>query len=169
MKSKIKCPKCEVAMKVIECDGVETDECPACGGIWVDCHEEKQAIRIKPAAFTVAELKNLRNVYKPLGRKEKVQYFKCPHCGKLMWRKNYMHHSGVIVDKCRDHGTFFDKGELEKAIEFIKKGGAEYEKLKIAEYGLSELNSRLTTEITRVECTMYRLHWMGRFLSIIGF
>ena len=32
--------------------------------------------------FTVDELRNLRKVYKPLGRTEKVRYFKCPHCEK---------------------------------------------------------------------------------------
>ena len=79
-----------------------------------------------------------------------------------------MHHSGIIVDKCTDHGTFFDKGELEKATEFIKKGGVEYEKLRIAETGIAETQMKLTREITRVERTMYRLHWIGRFLSMIG-
>lgn len=124
---------------------------------------------MQPAIFTVDELHNLRRIYRPLGRTEKVKYFKCPCCDKLMWRKNYMTYSGIIVDKCQDHGTFFDKGELEKAVEFIKKGGVEYEKLRVAETGISETQSKLTREINRVETTMYRLHWIGRFLSMIGF
>ncbi|MEA3489672.1 MAG: zf-TFIIB domain-containing protein [Candidatus Omnitrophota bacterium] len=165
----ITCPKCNVRMKTVIRGGVETDECPECGGIWVDRVEEKQVLEMEPAVFTVDDLRNLRKVYKPEGKIEKVKYFKCPRCGKFMWRKNYMHHSGVIVDKCREHGTFFDKGELEKAIEFIKKGGVEYEKLKIAEIGIYETQSKLINEISRVERQVWRLHWVGRFLSMLGF
>ncbi|MBN1353468.1 MAG: zf-TFIIB domain-containing protein [Candidatus Omnitrophica bacterium] len=169
MAKDIKCPKCEVKMEVSKIGTVETDRCPSCGGIWVDRAEEKEALDMKPAVFTVDDLRNLRKIYKPLGRVEKVKYFKCPRCGKFMWRKNYMHHSGIIVDKCADCGTFFDKGELEKAAEFIKKGGSEYEKLQIAERGIAETQTKIDRELTRVECTMYRLHWVGRFLSMIGF
>jgi Zn-finger nucleic acid-binding protein len=150
-------------------NAVQTDECPKCGGIWVDCMEEKQVLEMKPAVFTVDELHKLRKIYKPLGRTEEVKYFKCPRCAKFMWRKNYMHHSGIIVDKCQEHGTFFDKGELEKAVVFIKKGGCEYEKLRLAETGIAETQSKLTREIGRVETTVYRLHWIGRFLSLMGF
>ena len=169
MKNKMKCPKCKVEMKILELGGVETDECPKCGGIWVDAIEEKQALEMKPEVFTVDELRNIRRVYEPLGRIEEVKYYKCPRCESLMWRKNYMHHSGIIIDKCRNHGTFFDKSELEKAIDYIKKGGIEYEKLRVAEVGIEQTQSKMAREISRVETTMYRLHWMGRFLSIIGF
>jgi len=166
---KAPCPKCGGTMNIIKRGSLETDECPGCGGIWIDNMEEKEVLKMEPAVFTVDDLHRLRAVYKPEGREEKVKYFKCPRCGKLMWRKNYLSHSGIIVDKCRDHGTFFDKGELEKAIEFIKKGGVEYEKLRITEKGLGEVHSRITREINRVEVSMYRLHWVGRILSLLGF
>ncbi|MCM8760640.1 MAG: zf-TFIIB domain-containing protein [Candidatus Omnitrophica bacterium] len=165
----MRCPKCGVDMTVADVEGCEVDECPRCGGIWVDVEEEKSALGMKPTVFTVDEIKRLRQIYQPLGQIEAVKYFKCPRCGELMWRKNYMHHSGIIVDKCHRHGTFFDKGELEKAAEFIKKGGVEYEKLRIAEKGVAETQAKLIRELGRVESTMYRLHWMGRLLSSLGF
>jgi len=163
------CPKCGIAMKIVAGEGVETDECPKCGGIWVDRQEEKRVLEMKPAVFTVEELRMLRKVYQPFGTSEPVRYVPCPRCGELMWRKNYMHHSGIIVDTCRSHGTFFDKGELEKAIEFINKGGIEYEKLKLTEHGVAEAREKLAREIGRVEMSVYRLHWIGRFLSCMGF
>ena len=119
------CPKCNVKMKLVREGGIETDECPKCGGIWVDSFEEKAALRMKPEVFTLDEIRDLRRVYKPMGRVEKVKYYKCPRCAKLMWRKNYLRFSGIIVDKCKEHGTFFDKGELEKAIEFLNQKIAE--------------------------------------------
>jgi Zn-finger nucleic acid-binding protein len=163
------CPKCKVLMNIVQHDGVETDECPECGGIWVDYYEEKQVLEMKPGVFTVDDLHNMRRMYKPDGKIEEVKYHKCPICSKLMWRKNYLNHSGVIVDKCREHGTFFDKGEIEKAIEFIKLGGVEYEKLRVAEVGIAETQSKIVKEINRVECNMYRLHWISRVLSLMGF
>ncbi len=165
----IKCPKCDVEMSIINRGGLATDECPSCGGIWVDRMDEKKVLDMEPTVFTVDELRYLRKVYKPEGKVEEVKYFKCPRCASFMWRKNYMSHSGIVVDNCRDHGTFFDKGELEKAIEFIKKGGAEYQKLKITENGIYDTQHKLVKEISRVETQMWRLHWIGRFLSIMGF
>jgi Zn-finger nucleic acid-binding protein len=40
-----------------------------------------------------------------------------------MNRVNFAHCSGVIIDVCRGHGSWFDKDELRKIIEFIRKGG----------------------------------------------
>lgn len=33
MVGKIKCPKCNVEMKIIKLNETETDKCPKCGGI----------------------------------------------------------------------------------------------------------------------------------------
>lgn len=165
-----KCPKCAIDMDIVSSDGVEVDQCPRCGGIWVDTAEEKQALEMTPQVFTVDELRRLRTAYKPVEWKtEDVRYYKCPRCENLMWRRNYLEHSGIIVDKCRDHGTFFDKGEIEKAIEFVKKGGIEYEKLKIAEKGISEANIRIDRLSDKVERISYKLPWWARMLLYLGF
>ncbi len=163
------CPKCDITMTVVTDEGVETDICPKCKGVWVDNIEEKQVMQILPEVFTVNDLHNLRNVYKPVATIDReVKYFKCPRCSELMWRKNYMSHSGIIVDSCATHGNFFDEGEIRKAVEFIKAGGIEYEKLKITEHGLSEVRSKLIKEISRVE----RADLLGkraRWLMLLGF
>jgi Zn-finger nucleic acid-binding protein len=164
----IDCPKCGVRMKVVKRGGIETDHCPECKGVWVDNFEIKKVLEMKPSVFTVDDLRNIRKVYKPKSRKEKIKYFRCPRCYKFMWRKNYLTHSGIIVDKCKDHGTFFDHKELEKAIEYVKSGGVEYEKLRVAEVGISQTRSKLNREINRVERHVWRLHYLGRILSLIG-
>jgi len=155
-------------MKTVKENDVETDICPKCKGVWIDNFEEKQVLKIIPEVFTVSELHNLRLIYKPSGIVEKVKYCKCPRCGKFMWRKNYMHHSGIVVDKCKEHGAFFDEGELQKAIEFIQAGGVEYEKLKITERGIRETRDKLLRDISRVE----RADLLGRrarWLMLLGF
>ena len=40
-----------------------------------------------------------------------------------MNRVNFADCSGVIIDVCHDHGTWFDRDELRRVIEFIRAGG----------------------------------------------
>jgi Zn-finger nucleic acid-binding protein len=40
-----------------------------------------------------------------------------------MHRRNFARISGVIVDECRGCGTFFDAGELEDVLAFVRSGG----------------------------------------------
>ncbi len=40
-----------------------------------------------------------------------------------MSRMNFARCSGVIVDVCKGHCTWFDRDELRSILEFIKKGG----------------------------------------------
>ena len=40
-----------------------------------------------------------------------------------MNRMNFARHSGVIVDVCKRHGTWFDRDELRQIVEFIRAGG----------------------------------------------
>ena len=47
---------------------------------------------------------------------EKIRYIPCPICHELMNRVNFANFSGVIVDVCREHGTWFDRDELRRAL-----------------------------------------------------
>jgi Zn-finger nucleic acid-binding protein len=42
-----------------------------------------------------------------------------------MNRVCFAHCSGVVVDVCKAHGTWFDKDELRRIVEFIRAGGLE--------------------------------------------
>jgi Zn-finger nucleic acid-binding protein len=52
-----------------------------------------------------------------------VSYIKCPICSKLMNRVNFGTKSGVIVDRCKEHGVWLDGGELRHLFEWMKAGG----------------------------------------------
>jgi len=47
-----------------------------------------------------------------------------------MNRMNFARCSGVIVDVCRGHGTWFDASELRGIVEFIRAGGLELSRQK---------------------------------------
>ena len=42
-----------------------------------------------------------------------------------MNRINFARCSGVIVDICKGHGTWFDRDELSRIVEFVRGGGLE--------------------------------------------
>jgi hypothetical protein len=54
-----------------------------------------------------------------------------------MHRLNFARCSGVIVDVCRKHGTWFDTNELHRIVQFIRAGGLDRardrEKLELSE------------------------------------
>ena len=54
---------------------------------------------------------------------EKISYVPCPVCRQLMHRVNFARCSNVVVDICKPHGTWFDKDELRRIVEFIQVGG----------------------------------------------
>jgi Zn-finger nucleic acid-binding protein len=50
-----------------------------------------------------------------------------------MNRKNFAEVSGVIVDVCKKHGTWFDLGELPRVLAFVAAGGLERSRHRIGE------------------------------------
>jgi Zn-finger nucleic acid-binding protein len=101
---------------------VTLDECLACGGLWVDppSFERICAEREEQAVVLRADLP-VPNVLAPRADR----YWPCPACGHLMNRQNFARLSGVIVDVCKGHGVWFNAGELQAIVEFIRAGGME--------------------------------------------
>jgi len=52
-----------------------------------------------------------------------VRYRPCPDCGTIMNRVNYARISGIVVDVCKQHGTWFDAQELPALLDFVRRGG----------------------------------------------
>ena len=61
---------------------------------------------------------------------ETVRYRPCPVCRTLMNRVNYARISGIIVDVCREHGTWFDVHELPALLQFVRAGGLDTARTK---------------------------------------
>lgn len=52
-----------------------------------------------------------------------VKYLRCPFCSEFMQRRNFGKVSGIVVDVCAKHGTWFDIGELARILFFVSDGG----------------------------------------------
>jgi len=117
------CPRCRVDMEAILIGNTNLRECPRCEGIWADTDSlqricvdrEQQAAVLGVARSLPTDTNNL----------EQVRYVPCPVCNKLMNRVAFAHCSRVVVDVCKTHGTWFDKDELRRIVEFIRAGGLE--------------------------------------------
>jgi Zn-finger nucleic acid-binding protein len=134
------CPRCRAALQPFSLRSTPLRDCPKCGGVWSDAlaleriraNQEEQAA-VLGMAFTPATAGTVE---------EKVRYLPCPVCSGLMNRVNFARISGVVVDVCKEHGTWFDRDELRRTVEFIRSGGIDLARNKeIAE--LREQQRRL--------------------------
>jgi Zn-finger nucleic acid-binding protein len=97
------------------------ERCPGCLGLFFDPDELEVIIdREVPPAQTIDHLA-LARLAEYNG--EPVRYRKCPVCRKMMNRINYGQSSGVIVDRCREHGLHLDAGELRRIEAWVRAGG----------------------------------------------
>jgi Zn-finger nucleic acid-binding protein len=121
-------------------------ECPQCDGIWMEaaaferiCADREQQSAVlgapSPVPSPAAGLE-------ARGNGGAVRYVPCPECGQLMNRLNFARCSGVIVDLCKGHGTWFDREELRGIVEFIRAGGLETSRQKEKEQ-IAEERQRL--------------------------
>ena len=120
-----RCPRCSATLTVTAIGSAFLEECSACGGVWVDAQSFQQICqsREQQSAYVGAGSPVAAPSLGAAARHESVQYVKCPACGQLMNRMNFARHSGVIVDVCKRHGTWFDRDELRQIVEFIRGGG----------------------------------------------
>ena len=128
----LKCPLCCIDMVSKQLGGSALRECEKCGGLWLDllafekiCADREQQSAVLGVASTMPG-QPIAVSPEPI----KIRYLPCPQCGQLMNRMNFAHCSGVIVDVCRGHGTWFDRDELREIIEFIQRGGLELSRQK---------------------------------------
>ena len=100
--------------------GIRLQECGKCFGLWLDTATFERICRDAEQQAAVLGSRISMGAPVALGP---VRYLRCPHCRDLMHRVNFARCSGVIVDVCRAHGTWFDASELHRIVHFIRDGG----------------------------------------------
>ena len=118
----LKCPRCREDMQALRLGSVTARECAQCGGLWLDpASLQALATAREEGAGVVSALaaRVPQNTTPP----DVVRYVPCPRCDKLMNRSNFARSSGVILDVCKAHGVWLDRGELQRVIHFVESGG----------------------------------------------
>ena len=130
--SVLKCPRCHVDMSSVTIGAEAMRECERCAGLWVEagafekiCADREQQSAVLGTAVPAPAQQTASGV-----GAGQIQYAPCPQCGQLMNRINFARCSGVIVDFCKGHGTWFDRDELREIVEFIRGGGLETSRQK---------------------------------------
>ncbi len=119
--SEMTCPACAGAMLQGTLGTTRLHECGACFGLWLDpatfdgiCRDSEQRAAVLGAAVP----------FDPqVGSLQPVRYRPCPTCREPMTRTNFARCSGVIIDVCHLHGTWFDANELQQIVKFVQEGG----------------------------------------------
>jgi Zn-finger nucleic acid-binding protein len=141
-----RCPHCQVEMTSLEVGSEAILECPKCAGLWVDVASLERicAAREQQAAALGIVLPEPRET--GTGKRNiSVRYVPCPECSKLMNRVRFAR-SSVVVDICKGHGTWFDRAELQRIIEFIRAGGLDESRAKEKQELADERRLRRQTE-----------------------
>lgn len=117
------CPACKLEMERINigiAEDIVIHRCSQCDGMFIG--EECLEITIKHQTGVVHKvdysvlrfiLDNPRQEH-DAGR----EYRNCPVCAKRMNKAIYAAVSGVLVDRCLDHGVWLDSGELQQLFEW---------------------------------------------------
>jgi len=121
------CPRCDIKLKTIDLNLKGTfliDRCDQCLGLFFDPGELEALLEATVSNVFLIDRAGLDGIN---SSRQQVQYaityVKCPVCAQLMHRVNFGAKSGVIVDRCKDHGVWLDGGELRHLFEWMKLGG----------------------------------------------
>lgn len=107
------CLRCHNEMKKQNAHGVLVDRCPSCKGIWLDKGELDRIVRQEgdPNDEIVRQARKEKRAEKDI----LMFVGSCPKC-YVPGMKKYKRF-GITIDVCGGcGGTFFDKGELDKAV-----------------------------------------------------
>lgn len=133
-----RCPGCRGVMHAAQVGPLALADCATCAGVWVDAatfDALRASIEAQAAVLHQTAAGRGAPVTAPAG--ERIRYRPCPRCEQMMNRVNFAKYSGVILDVCRDHGSFFDRDELQRVVRFIQAGGLdrarEKDRLALAE------------------------------------
>jgi Zn-finger nucleic acid-binding protein len=98
-------------------------ECDRCGGLFLD-HDKLGALVAAHRPKVEGE-RRTSIVQPPAPPIDPVTYLPCARCNVRMNRTVFGKSSGVIVDVCSTHGTWFDARELTASLAFVERGGIE--------------------------------------------
>ncbi len=150
---RLRCPDCKLNFHAFRGDDGLLRDCDACGGQFVD-HALLKALLERREAYGTRAPRPPR--FNPLDNP--VRYVACPVCDDIMTRRNFGRSSGVIVDVCGKHGTWFDSGELPRVLAFVEAGGLAYARKREE---IEERDKAVSARVRDVERTLEPLRAPG--------
>ena len=111
----MKCPTCDAEMRIVREADIATDECTACGGVFLD----KSELNVL-ATGMAGDIEFCSRDKDELS--DKFGARKCPKCADTVMRKvELLRYTDIIFDYCpKCQGFFLDRGELKAMNEELR-------------------------------------------------
>ena len=145
------CPSCHIDLQALALGASKVHECPQCSGLWVDVETFQQICADRDRQAAVLGGATPDPLAAPQLTLDEVRYRPCPVCHKLMNRLNFSERSGVIIDICRGHGSWFDRDELRRIVEFIRAGGLEAARARDLQHWETEKRKHRPTPVASID------------------
>jgi Zn-finger nucleic acid-binding protein len=126
LESERTCPRCTIRLRTIDLNingRFLIERCDDCLGLFFDPNELEALLEATVANVFSIDRRQLDSINALKKSDYGVSYIKCPVCSTIMNRVNFGLKSGVIVDRCREHGVWLDGGELKHLFAWMKAGG----------------------------------------------
>jgi Zn-finger nucleic acid-binding protein len=137
---KRRCPRCherpDLEARLV--GDVLLDECTHCHGVFVDrttlervlAERDQPSLAALGTGVAAAPASVTASAASPRPEETGRVYVPCPDCDAIMNRLNFGRRSGVIIDVCGAHGTWFDARELSRVVAFVESGGLDESRRK---------------------------------------
>jgi len=160
--TELRCPTCRADMSSYQAGAGRLFDCGSCGGQFVEHALLRQLLeRREVAGRFLPQNPRRRN---PL--EQPLVYIECPECHELMHRKNFGNSSGIIVDVCARHGSWFDNGELPQVLKFVEEGGLA--RARYAQQSCAERPASPSFEIIRTPTISTVAHDVTAAIASVG-
>jgi Zn-finger nucleic acid-binding protein len=116
--STLSCPRCDSPLFEGRASDVVLLGCGECAGIWLDNESAQLALKSMDRRITELSQRASSHAHAAPAKDARIH---CPACKKSMPRVS---RSGVDLDVCIEHGTWFDRGELVQIIEAMRPRAA---------------------------------------------
>lgn len=144
------CPRCNCGLKTIDLTNngaLLIERCERCFGLFFDIGELEAYLDTSNRKNSDINYQIITTITNENHHQEyPVMYLRCPVCKDLMNRINYGKKSGVVVNKCLNHGIWLDSGCLNHLVGWARAGGMELDRIYKEEAKEQEIKRQQTKE-----------------------
>jgi Zn-finger nucleic acid-binding protein len=120
------CPQCETPLAAIEFDTepkLRIERCKSCHGMFFNPGELEVVLEARTHPLVWLDEEQLNQIEEDFQGPREVVYRKCPTCAERMTHVNFGRRSGVILDRCGQHGYWMEGSRLRRLAEWWRAGG----------------------------------------------
>jgi Zn-finger nucleic acid-binding protein len=120
------CPQCTTPLGVIEVQTeppTRIERCIGCHGMFFNPGEIESLLDSQTNPLVWLDSVQLQQIADDFGHQHEVVYQKCPMCEERMNHINFGRRSGVILDRCVQHGIWIEGSKLRRLTEWWRAGG----------------------------------------------